>query len=81
MPRPVTTLEADPVLVRLIDPRRTGTRPSPLPRRSPGSLRRTLLLKRTFDYTVAGLLLLLTAPLMAVCAMFVRLTSRARTIE
>ena len=76
MPRPVTTLEADPVLVRLIDPRRTGTRPSPLPHRPPGSLRRTLFLKRIFDYTVAGVLLLLTAPLMAVCAMLVRLTSR-----
>lgn len=76
MPRPATTLEADPVLVHLTDPRRTGTRPSPLPHRTLGSLRRTLALKASFDYTVSALLLLLTAPLMAVCALLVRLTSR-----
>ena len=61
MPRPTTTLEADPVLVRLIDPRRTGTRPSPLPHRTLGSIRRTLLLKRGFDYAFAGTLLLIAS--------------------
>lgn len=76
MPRPVTTLEADPVLLRLTDPRRTGTRPSPLPKRSFASLRRTMALKRAFDYTVAISLLILTAPLMVVCALLVRLSSR-----
>jgi lipopolysaccharide/colanic/teichoic acid biosynthesis glycosyltransferase len=76
MPRPVTTLEADPVLVRLTDPRRTGTRPTPLPLRAPGAVRRTLLLKRTFDYAAAAGLLVLTGPLIALCAVLVRLTSR-----
>jgi lipopolysaccharide/colanic/teichoic acid biosynthesis glycosyltransferase len=76
MIRPLTTLEADPVLARLTDPRRTGTRLSPLPVRRPASLRRTLLLKRAFDYTVASVLLLLTAPFMLACAILVRLTSR-----
>lgn len=76
MMRPLTTLAADPVLVRLTDPQRTGTRPSPLPVRPPAALRRTLLAKRVFDYTVASLLLVLTAPLMAACAALVRLTSR-----
>jgi lipopolysaccharide/colanic/teichoic acid biosynthesis glycosyltransferase len=33
-------------------------------------------LKRTFDYTLATALLLLAAPLIAVCAILVRLTSR-----
>jgi lipopolysaccharide/colanic/teichoic acid biosynthesis glycosyltransferase len=76
MIRPQTTLDTDPVLVRLTDPRRTGTRPTPLPLRSPASLRRTLLAKRVFDYTVASALLVLTAPLVAVCAVVVRLSSR-----
>jgi lipopolysaccharide/colanic/teichoic acid biosynthesis glycosyltransferase len=76
MTRPLSTVEADPVLVRLTDPRRTGTRPSPLPVRRPAALRRTLLAKRSFDYTTAGALLVLTAPLVAACAALVRLTSR-----
>jgi lipopolysaccharide/colanic/teichoic acid biosynthesis glycosyltransferase len=76
MTRPPSTLKADPVLARLTDPRRTGTRPTPLPLRSPGSLRRTLFAKGVFDYAVASVLLVLTAPLMALCAMLVRLTSR-----
>lgn len=76
MLRPITTLAADPVLLRLTDPRRTGTRPSPLPLRSPGSLRRTMFLKHGFDYIAACLLLVLTTPLMAICAAIVRCTSR-----
>src|SRR5262245_17974200 len=76
MSRPLSTFEADPVLARLTDPRRTGTRPSPLPVRTPASLRRTLFLKRVFDYVVAGVLLVLTAPLVAVCSLVVRLNSR-----
>ena len=76
MIRPLTTLNTDPVLARLTDPRRTGTRPTPLPLRSPASLRRTLLAKSVFDYTVATVLLVLTAPLVAACAVLVRLTSR-----
>jgi lipopolysaccharide/colanic/teichoic acid biosynthesis glycosyltransferase len=76
MIRPLTTIEADPVLLRLTDPRRTGSRPSPLPPRRPAALRRTLLLKRAFDYSVASVLLVLTTPLMALCAVLVRLTSR-----
>jgi lipopolysaccharide/colanic/teichoic acid biosynthesis glycosyltransferase len=76
MIRPLTTIEADPVLLRLTDPRRTGTKPSPLPLRRPAALRRTLFLKRVFDYSVASVLLVLTIPLMALCAVLVRLTSR-----
>src|SRR5256885_17247045 len=76
MPRPLSTLEADPVLVHLTDPERTGTRPSPLPLRPPGSIRRTLAVKRALDYSLAAVLLVLTAPLIAVCAALVRLTSR-----
>lgn len=71
-----TTLAADPVLIRLMDPRRTGTRPSPLPVRSPASLRRTLVWKQAFDYTIAFVLLVLTTPLVSFCALLVRLTSR-----
>jgi lipopolysaccharide/colanic/teichoic acid biosynthesis glycosyltransferase len=76
MPRPVTTLAADPVLLHLTDPERTGTRPTPLPLRPPGAIRRTLFLKRTFDYALAATLFVLTAPLIAACAVLVRLTSR-----
>jgi lipopolysaccharide/colanic/teichoic acid biosynthesis glycosyltransferase len=76
MIRPLTAIEADPVLLRLTDPRRTGTKPSPLPSRPPAALRRTLLVKRLFDYSVATILLVLTAPLVAACAVLVRLTSR-----
>ena len=76
MIRPQTTLQADPVLVRLTDPRRTGTRPTPLPLRTPAAFRRTLLMKHVFDHTVASALLVLTAPLMLICAVLVRLTSR-----
>ena len=76
MLRPPSTLEADPVLVRLTDPRRTGTRPSPLPLRRPGAIRRTLAVKRALDYALAAGLLVLTAPLVAACAALVRLTSR-----
>ena len=76
MPRPATTLEADPVLVRLIDPQRTGTRPSPLPVRPPGAVRRTLLLKRLFDYGLSAALLVLIVPILVLCAILVRLTSR-----
>jgi lipopolysaccharide/colanic/teichoic acid biosynthesis glycosyltransferase len=76
MLRPIVTLAADPVLLRLTDPQRTGTRSSPLPLRSPASIRRTLVLKSCFDYLFASLLLLLTAPLMAICALLVRLSSR-----
>src|SRR5262245_48579546 len=76
MPRPASTLEADPVLVHLTDPKRTGTRPSPLPHRPPGPLRRTLAVKRAFDYGLAAALLVVAAPLVGVCAILVRLTSR-----
>lgn len=76
MLRSYSVLDADPVLRRLTDPRRTGTRLSPLPFRPTGSLRRTLILKKVFDYTFALALLLLTLPLMALCAGLVRLTSR-----
>lgn len=76
MPRPLSTLEADPVLVHLTDPKRTGTRPSPLPLRPPGAIRRTLVLKRAFDYSLAAALLVLATPVVAVCAVLVRLTSR-----
>jgi len=76
MPRPLTALEADPVLLRLTDPERTGTRPTPLPLRRPGAVRRTLFLKRTFDYALAATLFVLTAPFIAACALLVRLTSR-----
>jgi lipopolysaccharide/colanic/teichoic acid biosynthesis glycosyltransferase len=76
MPRPLSTLEADPVLVHLTDPKRTGTRPSPLPLRPPGSVRRTLVVKRAVDYSLAAILLAVTAPVVAVCAVLVRLTSR-----
>jgi lipopolysaccharide/colanic/teichoic acid biosynthesis glycosyltransferase len=76
MPRPVTTLEADPVLLRLTDPRRTGTRPSPLPLRTQGAIRRTLFCKRAVDYGMSATLLVLAAPFIAVCALLVRLTSR-----
>src|SRR5919199_163592 len=65
MPRPLSTLEADPVLVHLTDPKRTGTRPSPLPLRPPGLIRRTLAVKRAFDYSLAAVLLVLTAPVVA----------------
>ena len=76
MTRHPSMLEADPVLLRLTDPRRTGSRPSPLPLRPPASLRRTLFAKRVFDYTLASVLLVLTAPLVLACAALVRLTSR-----
>ncbi|HEX3152698.1 MAG TPA: sugar transferase [Gemmataceae bacterium] len=76
MIRPHPTLAADPILLRLTDPRRTGTRPSPLPIRLPQSLRRTLFLKQIFDYFVATSLLALTTPLIFACALLVRLTSR-----
>src|SRR6478752_1787103 len=76
MPRPLSTLEADPVLVHLTDPKRTGTRPSPLPVRPPGAIRRTLAVKRAFDYSLAAVLLVLTAPVVTMCAILVRLTSR-----
>ncbi|MSR52906.1 MAG: sugar transferase [Gemmataceae bacterium] len=76
MLRTYSVLDTDPVLRRWTDPRRTGTRPSPLPFRRTDSLRRTLLFKRVFDYTFASALLALTLPLMAVCAGLVRLTSR-----
>jgi lipopolysaccharide/colanic/teichoic acid biosynthesis glycosyltransferase len=76
MLRPLSTLAADPVLLRLTDPRRTGTRPSPLPLRSSGSLRRTLFLKRCFDYSFASLAMIAMSPLVVACAALVRLTSR-----
>lgn len=76
MLRPVTALEADPVLLHLTDPRRTGTRPSALPLRPFGAIRRTLFLKRAFDYAFAAALFVLTAPIIAVCALLVRATSR-----
>ncbi|MBO0700628.1 MAG: sugar transferase [Zavarzinella sp.] len=76
MPRPLSTLEADPVLIHLIDPKRTGTRPSPLPLRPPGAIRRTLVVKRAFDYALSAGLLVLATPVVAVCAVLVRLTSR-----
>lgn len=76
MLQPRSTIAADPVLSRLTDPERTGTRPSPLPLRQTASLRRTLLLKRSFDYVAASTLLLLTAPFILICAAIVRLTSR-----
>jgi lipopolysaccharide/colanic/teichoic acid biosynthesis glycosyltransferase len=76
MTRPPSAVAADPVLVRLTDPQRTGTRPSPLPLRRPAAIRRTLLLKTAFDYSLAAVLLILTAPLVAFCAVLVRLTSR-----
>jgi lipopolysaccharide/colanic/teichoic acid biosynthesis glycosyltransferase len=76
MLRPLSTLAADPVLVRLTDPRRTGTRPTPLPHRPLAALRRTLYLKSCFDYIAASMLLVLTAPLVGLCAVLVRLTSR-----
>src|SRR5439155_26330108 len=71
-----STFAADPILSRLTDPRRTGTRLSPLPLRPMASLRRTLILKRSFDYVVASALLIATAPVVAICALLVRLTSR-----
>jgi lipopolysaccharide/colanic/teichoic acid biosynthesis glycosyltransferase len=74
--KPLSTLADDPVLSRLTDPRRTGTRPSPLPFRPPASLRRTLVTKRIFDCFGASILLVLTAPLVALSALLVRLTSR-----
>ena len=76
MLRPYSVLDADPVLRRITDPRRTGTRPSPMPFRLTSSLRQTLLLKSIFDYAVASVLLVFTLPLMALCAGLVRLTSR-----
>lgn len=76
MLRPFSVLDGDPVLRRWTDPRRTGTRLSPLPIRRTGCLRRTLFFKRVFDYTVASVLLVLTMPFMAICAGLVRLTSR-----
>lgn len=76
MTRPPSTLAADPVLRLLTDPRRTGTRPSPLPVRRPAALRRTLALKRAFDYALATGLLVLSAPVVMACAVLVRLTSR-----
>src|SRR5262249_54525230 len=65
-----------PVLLHLTDPERTGTRPTPLPLRAPGAIRRTFFLKRTFDYGLAATLFVLTAPFIAMCAILVRLTSR-----
>ncbi|HVK11878.1 MAG TPA: sugar transferase [Gemmataceae bacterium] len=76
MHRPVSILEADPVLRRLADPRRTGTQPSPLPLRDPESLRRTLALKRAVDIAFAAALLVVSAPVLAVAAALVKLTSR-----
>jgi lipopolysaccharide/colanic/teichoic acid biosynthesis glycosyltransferase len=76
MHRPLAILEADPVLRRLTDPRRTGTRPSPLPVRDPGALRRTLVVKRALDLLFASVLLILSAPVLAVAAALVKLTSR-----
>ena len=76
MHRPVSILEADPVLRRLTDPRRTGTRPSPLPLRDPGALRRTLAVKRLFDVLFASALLVASAPVLVVAAALVKLTSR-----
>ena len=77
MPRPASTLEADPVLVRLTDPRRTGTRPSPLPVRTPGvdpphavpQARFRLRLRRRAARAHG-------ARSIAACAVLVRLTSR-----
>jgi lipopolysaccharide/colanic/teichoic acid biosynthesis glycosyltransferase len=76
MHRPLALLEADPVLRRLTDPRRTGTRPSPLPVRDPAALRRTLAVKRAIDLVFAATLLALSAPVLAVAALLVKLTSR-----
>jgi lipopolysaccharide/colanic/teichoic acid biosynthesis glycosyltransferase len=76
MTRPVSTYAADPVLLRLTDPRRMGTKPSPLAMRPPGSLRRTLFLKRCFDYIAASVLLVVATPLLILCALLVRLSSR-----
>ena len=76
MHRPLALLEADPVLRRLTDPRRTGTRPSPLPVRDPAALRRTLAVKRAIDFVFAAALLVLSAPVLAAAALLVKLTSR-----
>jgi lipopolysaccharide/colanic/teichoic acid biosynthesis glycosyltransferase len=76
MTRPHSALAADPVLLHLTDPERTGTRPSPLPLRRPSGIRRTLAVKTALDYSLAAILLVLTAPLVAACAVLVRLTSR-----
>ncbi|HJZ91886.1 MAG TPA: sugar transferase [Gemmataceae bacterium] len=76
MTRPASTLEVDPILVRLTHPDRTGTRPTPLPLRRPAALRRSLAVQRALNLALAGVLLVLTAPLVAICAVLVRLTSR-----
>jgi len=76
MTRPVSTVQVDPILVRLTNPDRTGTRPSPLPVRRPASLRRSIALQRALNLVLATTLLVLTALLVAVCALVVRLTSR-----
>ena len=76
MLRPVIALSTDPVLSRITDPRRTGTRLSPLPNRPLASLHRTLHVKHCFDYAAAATLLVLTAPLVVLSALIVRLTSR-----
>lgn len=76
MLKPFSTFAADPVLALLTDSRRTGTRPSPLPIRPTTSLRRTLFIKRCFDLTFATILLVFTAPIVGLCALVVKLTSR-----
>jgi len=76
MLKPFSTFAADPVLALLTDSRRTGTRPSPLPLRPTSSLRRTLFIKRSFDLIFATILLVVTAPLVGLCALLVKVTSR-----
>ena len=76
MHRPYSTLETDPVLLRLTHPSRTGTRPSPLPPRMPGSLRRSLFIKRISECLLAIAMLVVSVPIVAFCAFLIRLTSR-----
>ena len=71
-----TIFDAEAVLNRLLAPRYPPTRPTALPRRRPESLRRGLVLKRVADYSIAATLSILTAPLIGVCALLIRLTSR-----
>ena len=76
MLKPFSTFAADPVLALLTDSRRTGTRPSPLPLRPTTSLRRTLFIKRCFDLSLATILFVLTAPIVGLSALLVKMTSR-----
>ncbi len=75
MTEPATKTVRTTIRPRLFT-RPSDTTPTLVPRRNLESLRRTLLLRRVLDYSLSLAMLIPAACVVAVCAIFVKLTSR-----